>query len=161
MLDGKEWFTLKNEEVFDIRAAIKDSTKLGNKVILIGTDSQMFERRIDYVTTIVVVTPGKGGRAFYFKEKNQRFISLREKLLKETWMSVQIAMEVEPLLPESCDLAVHLDVNEDKRWKSSNHVKELVGLVVGSGFKAVVKPNAFAASHVSEHIVKGRNVETV
>jgi predicted RNase H-related nuclease YkuK (DUF458 family) len=160
-LDDHEWFTLNNEDVFDIKEAIKAATAIGDKVVLIGTDSQMFERKIDFVTAIVIVTPGKGGRAFYTKEKNKKFNSLREKLVKETWMSVQVAMEIEPLLPESCDLAVHIDASQDKRWRSSKHVQELVGMVVGQGFTAVTKPRAFAASHVAEHIVKGRNIETV
>jgi predicted RNase H-related nuclease YkuK (DUF458 family) len=161
MLDERNWFTLNNEEVFDIKMAVKEATKFGGKVVLIGTDSQMFDRKIDFVTTIVIVTPGKGGRAFYTKEKNQKFNSIRQKLTKETWMSVQTAMEVEPLLPEDTDLAVHIDATSDKRWKSSNYVQQLVGMVVGQGFKAVIKPDAFAASHVAEHIVKGRNVEKV
>lgn len=161
MLDERDWFTLNNEEVFDIKMAVKEATKFGGKVVLIGTDSQMFDRKIDFVTTIVIVTPGKGGRAFYTKEKNQKFNSIRQKLVKETWMSVQTALEVEPLLHETCDLAVHIDATNDKRWRSSNHVQELVGMVVGQGFKAVIKPDAFAASHVAEHIVKGRNIEKI
>ena len=161
MLDDRKWLTLTDEEVFDIREAIKEVTKFNDKVVLVGTDSQMFDRKVDFVTAIVIVTPGKGARAFYTKEKNQKFNSIREKLVKETWMSVQTATELEPLLPAGMDLAVHIDASSDKRWRSSKHVQELVGMVVGQGFRAVIKHQAFAASHVAEHIVKGRNIETV
>jgi len=36
-------------------------------------------------------------------------------------------------------------------------VEELVGLVVGQGFNAVVKPEAWAASHAADHAVKHKD----
>lgn len=153
MLDRK-WFTLNNEPIDDIKKAIEELTAEGNKDVHIGTDSQRKDRRIDFVTAIVVLTPSKGGRAYYTREKNPRFNSLREKLVKEAWMSVQTALEVEAILPESCDITIHLDANPNAKFKSSNYVKELVGMVVGQGYAYEVKPRAWCASHVSEHIVK-------
>jgi predicted RNase H-related nuclease YkuK (DUF458 family) len=38
--------------------------------------------------------------------------------------------------------------------KSSAYVQELVGLVVGQGFKALIKPQSWAASHAADHVVR-------
>ena len=38
--------------------------------------------------------------------------------------------------------------------RSSAYVQELVGLVVGQGFKALIKPDSWAASHAADHVVR-------
>jgi hypothetical protein len=38
--------------------------------------------------------------------------------------------------------------------KSSAYVQELEGLVVGQGFKALIKPESWAASHAADHVVR-------
>jgi Ribonuclease H-like len=40
------------------------------------------------------------------------------------------------------------------KHKSSAYVQELVGLVVGQGFKALIKPEAWAATHAADHVVR-------
>jgi predicted RNase H-related nuclease YkuK (DUF458 family) len=42
------------------------------------------------------------------------------------------------------------------RFKSSAYVQELVGLVVGQGFKALIKPESWAASHAADHVVRAK-----
>lgn len=54
------------------------------------------------------------------------------------------------------DLTVHIDANPVVIHKSSRYVQELVGLVVGQGFKAVIKPESWAASHAADHIVRSQ-----
>jgi len=53
------------------------------------------------------------------------------------------------------DLTVHIDANPVVTHKSSAHVQELVGLVVGQGFKAAIKPEAWAATHCADRVVRG------
>jgi predicted RNase H-related nuclease YkuK (DUF458 family) len=52
------------------------------------------------------------------------------------------------------ELAVHIDANPVVRYRSSAYVQELVGLVVGQGFRAIIKPEAWAASHCADHVVR-------
>lgn len=154
----KKWKTLYNKPIEDVRTAFLDNMAPG-KQVYIGTDSQTYDGRMDFVTAIIIRTPGKGGIAFYTKQKDYTFRSLRKKLLDEAWLTLETAMEVEPLLPKDCYFEIHLDANSDTKFKSSEHVKELVGMIVGQGFRNVVtKPNAWAASHVAEHVVKHKNV---
>jgi predicted RNase H-related nuclease YkuK (DUF458 family) len=52
------------------------------------------------------------------------------------------------------ELTVHIDANPVVKHRSSAYVQELVGLVVGQGFRALIKPEAWAASHCADHIVR-------
>jgi predicted RNase H-related nuclease YkuK (DUF458 family) len=78
-----------------------------------------------------------------------RIQSLRERLTKEVWRSLEIAM----LLPEH-DLTVHIDANPSEKHMSSRYLQELVGMVVGQGFKALWKPDSWAATHAADHVVR-------
>ncbi len=51
-------------------------------------------------------------------------------------------------------LSVHIDANPLPRHRSSAHVQELVGLVVGQGFKALIKPESWCATHAADHVVR-------
>lgn len=154
----KQWHTLEGRKIEDLtNELIMLSSDGEERKINIGTDSQKHGTNHEFVTCVVILKPGKGGRVFYTKEKHNKKFSLREKLFKEAYMSVETAMELNPAIPEDWEIIVHLDVNPNTKFKSSEHVKQLVGLVVGQGFEAVIKPFAWCSSHVSEHLVKHRH----
>ena len=152
MMD-RRWRTIEGEEIQDVRALFREVMTSGREVH-IGSDSQQNELRTEFVTVVAVVTPSKGGRVFYCQESVPRIRSLRERLMKEVWMSVQLGIELNDLVPSDCELTVHIDANPNVRFKSSEYVKELTSMVVGNGFKALLKPQAWAASHVADHAVK-------
>lgn len=52
--------------------------------------------------------------------------------------------------------AVHIDANPVVAYKSSQYVQELVGLVVGQGFRALIKPESWAASDAADHVVRSQ-----
>jgi predicted RNase H-related nuclease YkuK (DUF458 family) len=91
---------------------------------------------------VVILTPQKGGRVAYRREGVPRIASLRERLLAEVWKSVDLGLRCSPLVKG--DLTVHIDA------------KPVVGLVVGQGFKALIKPRNWAASCCADHIVRAR-----
>lgn len=151
---NRQWRTMESRKpVENIVATLAEQFK-GVKTVYIGTDSQQDGQKTQYVTVIVIHTPGKGGRAFYTVETVPRIKSLRERLVKEAWMSVELALEVNPMLDEQSDLQIHIDANPNVKFKSSQYVKELVSLVVSQGFEAKIKPEAVAAMHVADHVVK-------
>lgn len=156
MID-KKWHMLDTTPVIDILGALRKATAGDDKIVLIGTDSQLYDKRLEFVTSIIVYTLGKGGRVFYTKTFDKPS-SLRKKLVDEAWLSIRTAWEIEPYLPVDCDLgAIHADVNPDPKEASSKYYEEIYWLIKGQGFKVVTKPLAWAASHVSEHIVKHKN----
>lgn len=155
----RQWKVLTGENV-DLRSVIvTELSSFPGAELHIGCDSQQNGQHTEYVTVAIIHRPGKGGRVFYCRERVPRIRELRERLWKEAWRSTELAME----LTASPDLgpaqtivvtAIHIDANVDPKHKSSKYVEELAGLVMGQGFNAIVKPDAWAASHASDHAVK-------
>ena len=124
-----------------------------DRVIYVGTDSQQAAGVTKFTTAIVSHEPGHGGTYAFIRFKTRRIDSLRERLLAEAWKSVELAMLVAQNTPE-LKIVVHLDVNESIKYKSGKYAGDLIALVVGQGFKAEIKPNAFAASTLADSLVK-------
>lgn len=152
----KTWKTMVGKKTVDLRSELKAlMAESPDRELVIGTDSQNAGNITEYITVVIVLRPGKGGRCFFSRERVPRIKSLRERLMKEVWMSVELGMELNVDIPETQKLTIHIDANPDTKFKSSDVVQEMVGLVLGQGFGAVVKPDAWAASHAADHIVKG------
>ena len=147
------WKTLNEVKITDILQFVRDASRDG-QAVHIGTDSLQSGRVTQFVTVVVILTPRKGGRVAYRRETVPRITSLRERLLKEVWRSVDLGLQFSPIVRG--DLTVHIDANPVVAHKSSQHVQELVGLVVGQGFKALIKPESWAASHAADHVVRSR-----
>jgi predicted RNase H-related nuclease YkuK (DUF458 family) len=145
------WKTLGEIKIPDILQFVAAASKDG-QAVHIGTDSQQTGRLTQFVTVVVILTPTKGGRVAYRRDVVPRVASLRERLLKEVWKSVDLALQFTSIVPG--DLTVHIDANPVVAHKSSAYVQELVGLVVGQGFKALIKPESWAASHAADHVVR-------
>lgn len=152
MLD-RTWKTIEGEVVTDVGALFREVMTYG-KEVHVGSDSQQNALFTEFVTVVVVITPTKGGRVFYCQERLPRIKSLRERLMREVWMSVSVALAINEFVPDICDMSVHIDANPNVKFKSSSYVKELTSMVVGNGFKALLKPEAWCASHVADHAVK-------
>lgn len=154
----KKWKTIDGKPVTDILSLIKETLATGTREIHIGSDSQQSGQFTEYVSVIVLLEKGKGGRAFYSQERVTRVKSLRERLLKEVWMSVNLGLELNAHMGEDTGLTVHVDANPNLKFRSSDHVKELTAMVVSQGFKTLLKPDSWAASHLADHVVKTRVV---
>lgn len=126
--------------------------------LVIGTDSH--DRRINgkkltnFVTAIVVHRVGKGGRYFWKNGKQTNIRSLRQKIYTETLRSINIAQNVVPLLSSTInkknnvELEIHIDVGNS--GDTRNMIKEVVGIVIGNGYTARTKPDAFGASTIAD-----------
>lgn len=149
------WKTLSGEKVENILEWARTAAKNG-QAVHIGTDSLQTGLYTQFVTVVAILTPLKGGRVAYERQVVPRIKSLRERLLKETWLSVDLGLKMSPAIPG--DLSVHIDANPVLKHKSSLYVQELTALVVSQGFNAVLKPKAWAASHAADHIVRHKGV---
>ncbi|KKQ95799.1 MAG: hypothetical protein UV74_C0013G0404 [Candidatus Woesebacteria bacterium GW2011_GWB1_43_14] len=125
--------------------------------LVIGTDSQ--SRRVNdrheciYITAIVIHRQGKGARYFWRKAFSEKTPVLRDKIYKETQISLDCAQELVPSLRNAItsakyDLEIHIDVGP--LGKTRDMIKEVVGMVNGNGFTAKTKPQAWGASSVAD-----------
>lgn len=145
------WKTLTGRPVADVVEFVREHAREG-QVVHLGTDSLQLRRHTRFVTVVAILTPGRGGRAIWAGASVPRIASLRERLLREVWLSVELGLRLEPVVPGP--LHVHIDANPVERHKSSAYVQELVGLVVSQGFRAVIKPESWAASRAADRLVR-------
>src|SRR3990167_4023215 len=65
--------------------------------VVIGTDSQGFEPSsfsVDFVTAIVIQRVGNGGRYFWRRAELGKFHTLRDRIIREVIVSLELGKEV-------------------------------------------------------------------
>ncbi len=119
--------------------------------LIIGTDSLLSDDTT-FVTAIVIHRVGHGGRYFYSKFRNRKIESLRQRILFETSLSLETAHHLTTELGRNgyskLPVEIHLDVGPNGETKRI--IREVVGMVSGSGFAAVIKPDAYGATKVAD-----------
>lgn len=157
----RKWFNGKNVELIDPIPAIVECSKQHHDVIIrIGTDAQRIGKHTDFVTVVCVHFRGNGGRLFYTRTRADRCdMALFEKLMKESWLSLEVAMALEEALPFGKErIEVHIDANPNPRWESHEYHKQLASMVMGQGFNAVLKPYSWVSTHAADRIVKNKHL---
>ncbi len=123
--------------------------------VIIGSDSQV-RSEICFITAVVVHRMGKGARYYYRKKIQRKIKSLRQKIFYETSLSLELGGMVSNYLAESgldnLEVEIHIDVG--KQGETRDLIREVVGMVTGSGFQARIKPDAYAASSVADKHTK-------
>lgn len=121
----------------------------------IGTDSQNYTKRrsCTFTSVLIAYKMGQGGCVILHRDRTPYMAHLRQRLLMEAMRSLEVAWYTSKKIPANSVIEVHLDVNQNLKYKSGQYKDELVGLVASQGFKAITKPDAFAASRVADHKV--------
>jgi hypothetical protein len=121
--------------------------------VCVGTDSQRHGRGYKYATVIVLVTEGNGGIMIYRTEYIKGKIAVNERMLNEVNKSMEVAMEICPLLDlYEVKLEVHADINTDPIHESNKALNSAVGYIQGMGYEFKVKPDAFSASYCADKL---------
>ena len=119
--------------------------------LIIGTDSLLSDDTT-FVTAVIIHRVGHGGRYFYRKFRNRKIASLRQRILFETSLSLEIAHLITAALARNglskLPVEIHLDVGQ--QGETRQIVREVVGMVSGSGYAAVIKPDAYGATKVAD-----------
>ncbi len=148
--DGK----MNIEETYNTIINFIESHPENSYKLIIGTDSQPGGERCSFVTAIVIYRKGRGGRFFYHRDNAPDRFGMKQRIFYEVSRSLEVASKVtgflaeEKDLDENIDIEIHVDVGE--KGPTSNIIKEVVGMVVGSGYEALIKPDAYAASTVAD-----------
>ncbi|HXK09722.1 MAG TPA: ribonuclease H-like YkuK family protein [Vicinamibacteria bacterium] len=147
----RTWKTQTGVPIADVVGFGRENA-CGGQAVHLGTDSIQLGRHTRFVTVVAILTPGRGGRAIWRREVRPPIASLRERLLREVWLSVELGLSLSPVVPGP--LSVHIDANAVETHRSSVYVQELVGLVVSQGYRAVIKPESWAASRAADRMVR-------
>lgn len=120
--------------------------------VVIGTDSQVHNRaETDFVTALIVHRLGSGGIYFWRREKVKHPQSLRERIYEEASRSMSLAQEFLKSFEDRVlqyDLEIHVDVG--RLGETRAMIREVVGMIRGSGFKVKIKPEAYGAATVAD-----------
>ncbi|MGC8981564.1 MAG: ribonuclease H-like YkuK family protein [Minisyncoccia bacterium] len=122
--------------------------------ILVGTDSENFDKGIEFISVIVVHRVGYGARYFWKRIYSNKKDDLYSRLWKEAIYSLDISKELLRFLIKeklNFQFEVHLDLGTN--GKSKSIIKELVNLIKGHGFDVKIKPEAYAASKIADHLL--------
>lgn len=123
--------------------------------LIVGTDSRARDDII-FVTAVVLHRVGKGARYYYEKRKHGKLASLRQRIYYETALSLSLGSKIAARLAQdgwsNLDLEIHLDIGQEGATKSM--IREVVGMVTGSGFDAKIKPESYGASTVADKYTK-------
>ncbi|MBC7105477.1 MAG: ribonuclease H-like YkuK family protein [Firmicutes bacterium] len=143
------------ETMADIRSYITGLPTSQYKII-IGTDSQITRGETCFITAIIVHRLGKGARYYYRRHTHRKLKSLRQRIFYETALSLELGSMVSREFAESgaADLKVEIHIDVGHNGETRDLIREVVGMVVGSGFKARIKPEAYGASAVADKHTK-------
>ena len=123
--------------------------------IIIGTDSQM-SKETCLVTAVVLYQVGKGACYYYRKKTHRQLKSLRQRIFYEAALSLEVASQLTQLLAEKgypdLELEIHLDIGQ--KGQTKDMIQEVVGMVIGSGFDAKIKPDSYGATKVADKHTK-------
>jgi predicted RNase H-related nuclease YkuK (DUF458 family) len=143
-----------DEVVDDLLLYIGEEPELTHKII-IGTDSQVREETY-FVTAVVVHRVGKGARYYYKRVVYQNIRSLRQRIFMEAATSLETASKLTQDLAEKghteMNLEIHLDIGQNGQTKEM--IRDIVGMITGSGFDAKIKPYSCGASTVADKYTK-------
>lgn len=138
-----------------VEQAIVRETENGYKLkVCIGTDSQVYGTEVEFATVIVFLREHHGGFMYIHNERAKKVYSIKERMLVEVAMSIEIAYELCDLFTlYDVDMEVHADINTNPQFKSNEALREAMGYILGMGFAFKAKPEAFASSCCANKIV--------
>lgn len=140
--------------VADLIAYVEELPDARYKLI-VGTDSQARDD-LTFVSAVIVHRLGKGARYYYRKRSQRKLPSLRQKIFYEAAISLALAEKLAESLQAigrtALNVEIHLDVGE--QGDTRDLIRDVVGMVTGSGFHAEIKPNSYGASKVADRYTK-------
>jgi len=127
--------------------------------VTIGTDSELLNTKYaDFVTAIVVHRVGAGGRYFWRRFELGKFHTLRDRIIREVMISLDVAKDVlaelkkptESDLPEF-EFEIHADIGAN--GPTNAVIAEVMGMIRAHNFEPKMKPESYAASNVADRHV--------
>lgn len=147
--------TLSLERVFDeITAYIKSQPERSYEII-VGSDSAA-RNPVPLVTAVTARRIGNGAVHFWVTSEKRSFPTLRDRITEEALQSITLAQEIRSGLRDKLgeeflwDGKIHVHIDVGSNGPTRDLIDQVVGMVRGFGFEAVIKPAAFGASQVAD-----------
>lgn len=138
----------------ELMSYMNDDSESDYKIV-IGTDSERRETGADFVSVVAIHRIRKGGRYFWLRSYDKKDLDLRNRIYKEATMSLALA---QVLLEQELEsnhisifnnaLEIHVDIGINGPTREM--IKQISGMIRGSGFYVKIKPEAFAAATVAD-----------
>lgn len=121
--------------------------------VIVGTDSKPENNaKTDFVTAVVVHRLKKGGIYFWKRATLGKKFSLPERIGEETTLSLELASELREEFRHNglsgYEPEIHADVGQGGATREM--IKWVVGMIIGSGFKAKIKPDSYGATKIAD-----------
>lgn len=147
--------TLTLERVFEEIVAYVTRQPECSYQIIVGSDSAA-RNPVPLVTALTIRRVGNGAVHFWVTSEKKSFHTLRDRITEEAMQSITLAQELRSGLRDTLGeeylwdgkIEVHIDVGEN--GPTRDLIDQVVGMVKGFGFEAVIKPGAFGASQVAD-----------
>ncbi len=139
-------------ELDDILSILQKVSKSTNHKIIIGSDSVKLGYNFIFTKAICVMNKDYYDRRYFYfrtKIKDDSYLDLSKRLLKETSDSLDLAIKIRNNL-SNANIEIHADVNPDDKHLSSKYKNMISGYITGCGFQVKVKPLSFVASSIAD-----------
>jgi len=165
--------------ISELTAYKKENPETKYKIV-VGTDSEVRGKGAEFVCVVAILRVGKGGRYFWLKIYDGRKFDLRTRIYQEAVVSLALtgalletelemhgmqldlgkpinaafdslqkdAETAEKEIILTNELEIHVDIGTVGATKDM--IKEIVGMIRGSGFFVKIKPESFAASSLAD-----------
>jgi len=140
---------VKIETIIDI---LKQVSKSSDHKIIIGSDSVKLGYDFVFTKAICIMNEEFYDRRYFYyrtKIKDDSYLDLSKRLLKETTDSIDLALKVQSEI-SNANIEIHADVNESLIHKSAKYKNMIIGYIVGCGFDCKIKPESFVASGIAD-----------
>jgi predicted RNase H-related nuclease YkuK (DUF458 family) len=149
------------KEIVDIIEKRVNERPYSNFQVVVGTDSQNFDKT-KIVLVIALLEETKGGIFFYEITRVKKITNLKNKLYKETQMSLDCATELMQAFEDKYDESgfdytqIHFSIHVDAGFKGDTRevIPEIVGWVKSCGYEVHIKPESFVASSIADKLSK-------
>jgi len=144
-----------DEVVADILEYVSDDITRTYK-LLVGSDSHPGSQGTCFVSAIIIHREGKGARYYYSRINEPRIRAMRQRIFYEASLSLALADQLDAALKEKglMDMPVEIHLDVGTHGDTRELLREVTGMIAGSGFDARIKPDACAASKVADKYTK-------
>lgn len=145
---------LSTKENVDLIPYIQNYYKNNSNVeLIIGNDSQNRRHKSIYAMCIGLRTVGKGAHVIYQKYEVPRIKDNRERLIKETWDSIELAEYIKKETGIKATF-IDIDINPDKQFGSNTALSACAGMCAGYDYDYRHKGDDPQLTYASDSLVK-------